>query len=114
MQNISSSAISFSNIAKVDLFFDEKYEYTVSYAPSNLSNIVPLKSESFIWYSSVPYEIIETASSYKFKWEILSDIDSMKKQSGYFFSPLKKLLQHELSQNQLIQTSFMIASRKTQ
>ena len=86
IKNISSSAISFSNLVATNLIFDEKYEYSVSYSPSNLSNIVPLKTEFFIWYSSVPMEVLTSTSIYKFKWDILSGVGSGKTNIEYTFS----------------------------
>ena len=88
VKNVSSSAISFRNMVNVNLIFDDKYEYAVSIAPSDLSNIVPLKTESFVWYASVPMEIFESASQYKFQWDILNDTNSMQIQSKYSFSGL--------------------------
>ena len=86
VKNVSTSAISYNNIVDVNLSFDDKYEYTVNSAPSDLSNLIPLKTESFIWYSSTPIEILEISNEYKFKWSISSQSEQDQKQSGFFFT----------------------------
>lgn len=86
VKNVSASAIPFSSMVNVGLIFDDKYEYDVSLAPSNLSNLIPLKTETFVWYASVPYEVMSSTTDYKFRWEILSNTEPNQLQAKYTFS----------------------------
>ena len=82
--NVSATAFSFPNLIDVKLLFDGKYEYSVTMAPNNISNIVPLKTENFIWYASVPLEVFNSTQKYDFVWNWNEQSDSEAQESFHF------------------------------
>lgn len=84
VKNVSSTAFSLSSLIDVKLLFDGKYEYSVTMAPSDIMNVVPLKTESFIWYSSVPLEVFNSTQKYDFVWNWNGHSDSGVKETFHF------------------------------
>lgn len=79
IKNISPSAISFIDNVNSKLLFDGKFEYNVQIEPKkNLQNIVPLSTESFVLYVSVPKEMISSTENFEYRIDLQKEIDKSK------------------------------------
>lgn len=68
IKNTSNSTISIIDNINAKLLFDNKYKYEVSIEPNEkLKQLVPLSSEQFVLYTSVPFEILTSTSDYEYQ-----------------------------------------------
>lgn len=78
IKNKNNISFNFSSNLATKLIFDDKYEYSVTKAPSNeLSNIDPLETQNFVIYASVPKDVISECKNYSFKFGYNDDFSSV-------------------------------------
>ena len=81
IKNISSTAISLIDNVDAKLIFDGKFEYDVFLEPSvQLKSIVPLSSEQFVFFASVPLEILNTTQNFEYSLRFQKGISKGKEQ----------------------------------
>ena len=79
VKNTSSSAISLIENLTAKLIFDNKYEYEVYMEPNErLKNVVPLSTELFAFYVSVPSEILLSTDNFEYQMFFQKAIDNNK------------------------------------
>lgn len=74
--NKNTVSFNFNSNFATKLLFDDKYEYSVTIAPNNLSNIDPLEKKEFIIYAAVPKNVMEVCKTYSFKFGYNDDFSN--------------------------------------
>lgn len=65
--NVWNEQIIFGEGFNIDLVIDDKYTYSLSLKPNLLNAIVPLENKSFLYYASLPEEVVNSCEQYSFR-----------------------------------------------
>ena len=79
IKNISPSSISLVDNINAKLLFDNKFSYDLTIEPNEkLNNIVPLSTEKFVFFASVPNEVLKTTNNFEYQIQFQKDLAKNK------------------------------------